>query len=142
MSYWAGSSYLKYIGPVPSGDKHYTTGTKIIAAAATIAVTYSISVATRVELRQIHQPDGILLEPRITVNNFGALGFGEGIASFAVGAFTRSNIIALRVLILDATHQLAFASAIAVTSFVVYRAPFARQLPHLPSMAAHLSGWD
>ena len=123
------------------GEKPGTTGTIFdYSTAATIAVTNSISVATQVELRQIHQPDGILLEPNIIVNNFGALGFGEGIASFAAGAFTRSNIAALRVLILDATHQLAFAYAITVTSFVAYRASFVRLLPNLSSMVAHLSG--
>ena len=132
------SGCLKII-PAPLGDTHGTTSTILnySTAVATVAATYSISVATRVELRQIHQPERILLEPRIIVNNFGALGFGEGIASFVAGAFTRSNIAALRVSTLNATQQLAFASAMAVTSFMECRASLDRQQQHLPSGAAH-----
>ena len=137
-----GSGYPRCIIPVPLGDKHGTNDTisDSSTTAAAIVVTYSICVATLVELHQIHQPEGILLEPRIIVNNFGALGFREGTASFAVGAFALSNIAALRVLALDATHQLAFASAmaaVAVTSFVANKASSVHQLPHLPSKATH-----
>ena len=140
-----GSGYPKII-PVPFGDKLSNLGTILdwSTAVATTAVNYSISVAKRVELPQIHQPVGILLEPKIIVNNFGALGFGEGTTNFAADAFAGSDIATLRVLTLDATHRQAFTSAIAVTSLSpslsTYKQSIARRPQHFPSKAAHSSG--
>ena len=136
-----GSGYPKIV-PVPLGDKAGNASTILYSttAVATTAVTYSTSVATRVELRQIHQSEGILLEPKIIVNNFGALGFGEGTTNFAADAFG-SKIATLRELALDATHRQAFTSAIAVTSLSLslstYKQSIARRPQHFPSKAAH-----
>ena len=140
-----GSGYPKII-PVPFSEKHCNTSNILdySTAGAITVVNYSISVARRVELPQIHQPGGILLEPKIIVNNFGALGFGEGTTNFAADAFAGPYIATLRVLTLDATHRQAFTSAIAVTSLSpslsTYKQSIARRPQHFPSKSAHSSG--